>query len=227
MTTTTTWKSSLIRSRVLANSGPSTPAIGKYTKTSITDLELVELAKVGDQLAFRYLVERYQKRVFAVAFGVVKNEEDARDITQDAFVKVHRYLGRFHGSSSFYTWLYRIVVNLCIDHVRKASRVGTVDYDDSTDHHNGADTSAGRFLGVPAPSPSDELRRRELGSELIRALDGLSDKHRQVIVLREIEGLSYKDMADVLGVSVGTVMSRLHHARHNMQASLRRYLKRG
>jgi RNA polymerase sigma-70 factor (ECF subfamily) len=198
--------------------------IGAYR---VTDNELVDLARIGDQTAFRLLVERYQKRVFAVAFGVVKNEEDALDVTQDAFVKVYRYLGRFHGTSSFYTWLYRIVVNLCIDHVRKSNRVGLVDYDDGTNHHHGVDSSAGRFAGVPTPTPGEDLHRKELGTELSRALDALSEKHRQVIVLREIEGLSYNDMAEVLGVSVGTVMSRLHHARHNMQATLRRYMSRG
>lgn len=227
MTTTTTWQTSIPRSGVKVTAYAKAQPYRQCRTPSIEDAELVALAKVGDQLAFRHLVERYQKRVFSVAFGVLKNEEDALDVTQEAFVKVHRYIGRFHGTSSFYTWLYRIVVNLCIDHVRKSSRVGMVDYDDATDHHSGTDTSAGRFAGVPAPSPTDELRRKELGAELMRALDGLSHKHRQVIVLREVEGLSYKDIADVLGVSVGTVMSRLHHARHNMQATLRRYLTRG
>ena len=148
-------------------------------------------------------------------------------MTQDAFVKVHRYLGRFQGTSSFYTWLYRIVINLCIDHVRKTSRTSSTDYDDSMNHRAGLDISIGRFTGAVTRSPSDELKRKELGGELIKALDSLSEKHRQVLVLREIEGMSYKDMADVLGVSVGTVMSRLHHARQNMQSALRRYMKRG
>ncbi len=148
------------------------------------------------------------------------------DVTQEAFIKVHRHIGRFQGSSSFYTWLYRIVVNLCIDFKRKAARATEVDYDDKLDHRRAVAESGGLVTATASGDPSKELGRRELRHEIGRALDGLSEKHRQVIVLREIEGLSYKEIAEVLDISVGTVMSRLHHARQNLQSSLRRYLKR-
>lgn len=142
------------------------------------------------------------------------------DVTQEAFIKVHRHLARFEGSSSFYTWLYRIVVNLCIDHRRRSARTATVDFDDAIDHSEPTD-------GAPTPirSPDKEFGRRELRGQIGKAVDGLSEKHKQVILLREIEGLSYKDIAETLDISVGTVMSRLHHARQNLQVSLRRYLK--
>lgn len=148
------------------------------------------------------------------------------DVTQEAFIKVHRHLARFQGSSSFYTWLYRIVVNLCIDHKRRSSRGAQVDFDDAIGHEESVAQSAGRIAGSPPPNPEKELRRSELNQELGRAVAGLSEKHKQVILLREIEGLSYKEIAEVLDISVGTVMSRLHHARQNLQSSMRRYLKR-
>ena len=148
------------------------------------------------------------------------------DVTQEVFIKVHRHIDRFQGSSSFYTWLYRIVVNVCIDQVRKSSRSNAVDFDDSLDHGEGAVQTGGQIAATPIRDPGAELGRKELQGEIAKALDRLSEKHRQVILLREFEGLSYKEIAEILEISVGTVMSRLHHARQNMQGSLRRYLRR-
>ncbi len=190
------------------------------------DSELVSLARDGDRKAFKLLVQRYQQRVYGIAYGIVRNEEDALDISQQAFIKVHKHLPRFQGTSSFYTWLYRIVVNLCIDHKRRAARSMTVDYDDALDHEGGVASVNSAIAESPFRDPAKELAGSELRRELGRAMDGLSEKHRQVILLREIEGLSYKEIAEVLDISVGTVMSRLHHARHNLQSALRRYLKR-
>jgi RNA polymerase sigma-70 factor (ECF subfamily) len=183
------------------------------------DQQLVERAKNGDRAAFRALVERYQQRVYGIAFGIVRHPEDAMDVTQEAFIKVHKHLARFQGSSSFYTWLYRIVVNLCIDHRRRSGRSRSVDFDDSLDHSEHTEMGP-----TPIRDPGSEFGRRELRGQIGRAVDELSDKHRQVILLREIEGLSYKEIADTLDISVGTVMSRLHHARQNLQVSLKRYM---
>ena len=190
------------------------------TRLEQSDQELVERAQKGDRAAFRVLVQRYQKRVYSIAYGVVRNEEDAFDVTQEAFIKVHRYLGNFQGSASFYTWLYRIVINLCIDHKRRSSKGPHVDFDDSLDHERTA-MEAG---STPIRDPAKEFRRKELRAQIGQAIDGLSEKHKQVILLREVEGLSYKEMAEVLDISVGTVMSRLHHARQNLQNSLRKTL---
>ena len=187
------------------------------------DTELVAQVQRGNRSAFRALYDRYSQRVYGIAYGVVRNSEDAMDITQQAFIKVHRHLDQFQGSSSFYTWLYRIVLNLSIDHVRKG-RGAAVDFDDALDHQSASMMSGGNFASMPIRDPASEIGRKELLEHLDKALDGLSAKHRQVILLREIEGLSYKEIADVLDISVGTVMSRLHHARQNLQVSLRRYL---
>ena len=189
------------------------------------DKILVERVRKGDHAAFRRLVERYQERVFAIAIGIVRNEDDAMDITQDAFVKVYRYLDGFRGTSSFYTWLYRIVVNLCIDHGRRLSRASVVDFDDTLSHPDASLLPAGDVAPTPIGLPAAELGRKELRNRIGDALERLTAKHREVIVLREIQGLSYNEISEVLSISVGTVMSRLHHARQNMQTLLKRYVE--
>lgn len=189
-----------------------------------TDETLVERVQSGDRDAFRQLVERYQRRLFSVAFGMVRNREDALDIVQDAFIKVHRHIASFQGSSSFYTWAYRICVNLCIDHLRRRQRHQEVDYDDSLQRSGevaGEDTLLPSRLGV---NPSRVYQRKELLEQLESAMSQLSDKHRAIIMLREVEGLSYQEIAEVLDISKGTVMSRLHHARKNLQSALSQYL---
>jgi len=157
--------------------------------------------------------------------GVVKNQDDALDAVQEAFVKVHKNIDKFQGSSSFYTWLYRIVMNVSIDHVRKATRRKTVDFDERA--HHGKTDAAGDGALLPTVSNANPGRAaldRELGQAIQGALDELSESHRAVILLREIEGMSYEQMAETLGVPKGTIMSRLFHARKKMQAALAPYL---
>lgn len=190
------------------------------------DKTLVNQVKAGDRSAFRVLVERYKQRVYGIAFGILRNEDDAMDITQEAFIKVHRHLERFQGTSNFYTWLYRIVVNLCIDQVRKNSKGYATDYNDLLDHSQVTNDSRGTIQGVPIPDPGRAFQQKELNEQINQAVNGLSASHREVILLREVEGLSYKEISDILGISVGTVMSRLHHARQNLQRTLRRYMTR-
>jgi RNA polymerase sigma-70 factor (ECF subfamily) len=191
---------------------------------SDSDLNLVKRVKNGDKDAFRFLVERYQRKVFSIAYGMVHNREDAMDLSQDAFLKAFHKLSRFEGSSSFYTWLYRITVNVCIDHIRRVGKRGTVDYDDKVlrdTEVSGDDNIMPSKLGV---DPLKSYTRKELLEQISHCLEDLSPIHREAIVLREIQGLSYKEMADVMGVSKGTVMSRLHHARKNLQSKLHVYL---
>jgi RNA polymerase sigma-70 factor (ECF subfamily) len=155
---------------------------------------------------------------------MISNHQDAMEMTQEVFLRVHRHLPNFEGTSSFYTWIYRIAVNLCIDHYRKR-RMKSYEYDDGLKH--GAETEEEIFPVVSSASretPTGRLLREELAGKIREALDRLSPKHRQVLVLREMEGLSYQEIADIVGISIGTVMSRLFHARKNMQRRLRRYL---
>jgi RNA polymerase sigma-70 factor (ECF subfamily) len=192
-----------------------------------SDLNLVKRARNGEKGAFRVLVERYQRKVYSIAYNVVRNHEDAMDLSQDAFVKVFKNLQGFQGQSSFYTWLYRIVVNLGIDHLRKRGRVRHVDYDDKFLRDN--ETAQGNSGILPSQlgtNPRKALARKELMEQIHSALESLSENHRMAIVLREIEGLSYLEMAEVLGISKGTVMSRLFHARKNMQDALQGYVGR-
>jgi RNA polymerase sigma-70 factor (ECF subfamily) len=200
--------------------GPaSKPA--KEASRGYRDAELVQRAKDGDPAAFRKLFDQYHRRAFAVAVGVVKNQEDALDVVQEAFIKVHRHIDRFQGSSSFYTWLYRIVMNLAIDHVRKARHV--TDFDDRIRHSDAAGDGA-LMPRIMDENPGKTVVRSELTAHIQQALDQLPEYHRAVILLREVEGLSYEEMAKVLDVPKGTIMSRLFHARKKMQELLKAYI---
>ncbi len=184
------------------------------------EADLVERSRRGDQKAFRILVERYQRRVFSLAFGLLKDPDEARDISQEAFLKAHRHLGSFQGTASFYTWLYRITVNLCIDRKRRVGRGSEVELDERLSH---------RQVGSPADilstqklsfSPQRVAQSSELRKRILAALAQLSEQHRAVLILREVEGLSYKEIADSMDCPEGTVMSRLFHARRQMQELL-------
>ena len=189
------------------------------------DLSLVRRCQDGDAEAFGKLVERYQRKVFTIALSMVKNPQDAMDIAQDAFIKVHRYIGNFQGSSSFYTWLYRIVINLCIDHLRRAGRRANMDFDEKIQNQvDRVDESAAIASRIDT-NPSKNLARRELAERIQEAVDSLPPYHRAVIIMREVEGLSYSEMAKAMKVSKGTIMSRLHHARQKLQRALDEYLE--
>ncbi len=194
------------------------------TDSAPADAELVAQAQAGDATAFRELFDRYHQRAFSVAYGVVKNRQDALDIVQDGFIKVHRHIERFQGTSSFYTWLYRIIMNLSIDHVRRSKKGKDLDYDDNVGRESQAAGDGALLPQILDANPRKTVLRRELSEALQRALDELPEYHRAVILLREVEGLSYEEMSEALQVPKGTIMSRLFHARRKMQASLSEYL---
>jgi RNA polymerase sigma-70 factor, ECF subfamily len=186
----------------------------------VDDRELVESARKGDRDAFRTLFERYHRRAYALAFGVLRHQDDALDVVQDAFIKAHKYLDKFEGNSSFYTWLYRIVMNLAIDHLRKHRRQKPVELDEQhleEGAHSGDDSLLPKILGG---NPGRALLDKEIRARIDQALGELSENHRAVLVMRELEGLSYEEMAQAMGCSKGTIMSRLFHARKNMQKRL-------
>jgi RNA polymerase sigma-70 factor (ECF subfamily) len=198
---------------------------GSRASSKKGDHDLVQRVQAGDSAAFRALYDKYHRRAFAVAMGVVKNEDDALDAVQNAFVKVHKNIHKFQGSSSFYTWLYRIVMNVSIDHVRRTSRRKTLDFDERALHEESEIAGDGALLPrVTDANPGKAALRRELGSAIQAALAELPEHHRAVIVLREIEGMSYEEMAEALEVPKGTIMSRLFHARKKMQVALAPYL---
>ncbi|WP_437525698.1 sigma-70 family RNA polymerase sigma factor [Sorangium sp. So ce726] len=181
------------------------------------DRELIERAQKGDQAAFRLLVERHQRRAFAIAMGLVRDENDARELVQDAFLRVYKGLGSFQGGSSFFTWLYRIVTNLAIDLMRKPGR-----RDLEFQENQAADEQSDFPLvaRIDGADPLNVVRRREIAGRIQAALDALPPYHRGVILMREVEGMSYEEMAQAMGVSKGTIMSRLFHARQKLQRAL-------
>ena len=186
-----------------------------------SDRELVRSAQRGDEQAFRRLVERYQRRVYQLALGMLKDADEAMDISQETFVRVHRYLPSFKGDSSFFTWTYRIAMNLCLDVQRRRGRLERVDLEqgDEAEIEAAMDAPSAALAGPQRQALNAELRGR-----IEEALASLSENHRAILLLREVEGLSYEDLAKVLGIRKGTVMSRLFHARLKMQNKLREYL---
>lgn len=189
----------------------------------LDDRQLVRRVQKGDRRAFEALVRKYQRRVFRLAFGMMREEEAALDIAQEAFVKVHRNIGRFKGDSAFYTWLYRITTNLCIDALRK-QRGEQLEYDDALAREEETELDLGLRTSSRAFNPVRRTLERELGDRLNEALGTLSEAHREILLLRELEGLSYEDLSQALDIPKGTVMSRLFHARKKMQAALLDYL---
>lgn len=188
------------------------------------DLELVERIQNGDRDAFKDLVERYQRKVYSICYGMLKDSESSLDVSQEVFIKVYRYLDKFNKNSSFYTWLYRITVNMCIDHIRKNSRVRRVEYDDRISHDGDIEGDEHILPSRLGLHPDKVYGRKELRQKMLEALETLTEKHRTILIMREVEGLSYEEMADVLNISKGTVMSRLFHARRYFQEAIREYV---
>lgn len=183
------------------------------------DRVLIEAAKEGDRTAFRKLVERHQRRAYTIAINLVRDENDAREIVQEAFLRVHRGLPTFQGGSSFFTWLYRIVTNLAIDVVRKPGR-GVGEFEEGAPPEHSEDNDHPFLSRIDGADPLDALHRNELSAKLTAALEALPPYHRGVILMREVDGMSYDEMAQVMGVSKGTIMSRLFHARQKLQRAL-------
>jgi len=181
-----------------------------------TDAAVVERAQAGDRDAFRVLVERYQGRVFRLALRVMRDEEQARDVSQEAFLKVYRSIDRFEGRSSFYTWLYRLVMNLCLDMKRRDKTSRHVEWNEEV----ALDTEGEVSGPAPPAAPGISLERAELRESMRKAIDGLPDDARRTFLLREVDGLSYAEIARALEIPKGTVMSRLHYARRRLREAL-------
>ena len=187
-----------------------------------SDEEVIKQILHGDRAAFQDVVEKYQQRMYAVAYGLLGNREDALDAVQEAFVKAYGSLGRFKGESSLYTWLYRITVNAAVDLGRKKSRREEVEFREEIE----PDEEKGTYPVAPASgNPAEQLMTKELGELIENALQELPTEQRTAIVLREIEGLSYKEIATVMRCSEGTVMSRLHYGRKKLQEVLEPHLE--
>jgi RNA polymerase sigma-70 factor (ECF subfamily) len=177
------------------------------------EAELIERSRKGDSEAFGILVERYQRRVVGVALAVVHNQDDAIELAQETFIRAFENLSKFESRSSFSTWLYRIAANLAIDFWRREGRHVVL-------HGEDADNEISRLPSAQGDS-FKEVSRSELSERLKKALEQLTPEHRAVILLREVEGLSYDEISDVLQCPRGTVMSRLHYAREHLRGILK------
>ena len=197
-----------------------------------TDEDLIAATLEGDRSAYRIIVERYQPRLLRMVFDLLKNQADAEDIVQESFVKAFLSLDKFKGDSSFFTWLYRITFNLAVDFQRKAQRRGGTHFEykeqiDVSKRDRDEGVMAGELPMAPlsqsVEGPHEALLRKETAQKLEQVFATLSDEHRLVMALREIDGLDYEEIARILGVPRGTVMSRLFYARRALQRALEEF----
>jgi RNA polymerase sigma-70 factor, ECF subfamily len=189
-------------------------------QVDVPELELVRRCQAGQSEAFDELVIRYRTRVFAMIYNMVHNEQDAWDLAQDSFVKAWKSIKRFRRHSSFYTWIYRIVMNVTIDWLRKKQiKAGGAEFDDAVQMKD--IDPASRTVPKADPLPHERMEHAEVRARIDRAIKQLSPEHRAVILMKEIEGMQYHEIAETLGCSIGTVMSRLFYARKKLQHLLR------
>ena len=184
--------------------------------SSADDPALVRAAQQGDMEAFEELVGRHRDKIFARAYSMMRNEEEAIDLSQEAWVKGWQRLRQFQGEASFGTWMTRIVINLCLDQIRRQKRHRTESIEELDEASGGVE----RQMPVVIVNPTSGLERAELRQRIDRALGQLSYEHRTVLVLHEFEEMEYKEIARTMDCSIGTVMSRLFYARRKLAALL-------
>ena len=172
------------------------------------DAELVRLCQKGDMAAFEQLFHRHQDRIYSVASKMMNNQEDAMDLTQEIFLRAYQKIGKFNFSSAFSTWLYKLATNLCIDELRKRKRsANTTPLEEAV-------------LEADSDTPEEHAIERDRQRQVWDAINSLKEKERAIIILKDIEGLSYKEIAEVFKCSLGRVKSRLHEARQNLRSVL-------
>src|SRR4029079_9675428 len=189
-------------------------------QSDVSEVDLVKRCQAGETEAFDELVTRYRTRVFGMIYNMVHSEQGAWDLAQESFLKAWKSIGRFRGQSSFYTWIYRIVMNVTIDWLRKKQiKAGGAEFDDSIQLKE--DEPASKPLPKADALPSENMEAKEIRGEIDKAIAQLSPEHRAVILMKEIDGMQYHEIAESLGCSIGTVMSRLFYARKKLQNLLR------
>lgn len=182
----------------------------------MSDVELVRSAQKGDMAAFEELVARHRDKIYARAFSMMRNEDEALDLSQEAWIKAWQRLTQFHGDSSFVTWMTRIVINLCLDQLRKHKRQRAESIEMLDETSGGVE----RQMPTVTVNPSEGLERSELRQRIDRAMAQLSYEHRTVLVLHEFQEMEYKEIARKMDCSIGTVMSRLFYARRKLASLL-------
>ncbi len=189
-------------------------------QSDVSELDLVKRCQAGETEAFDELVTRYRTRLFSMIYNMVHSEQDAWDLAQDSFLKAWKSIGRFRGQSSFYTWIYRIVMNVTIDWLRKKQvRGGGAEFDDAIQLTEV--DPASKTVPKKEALPHEAMERDEIRGRIEKAIAQLSPEQRAAILMKEIEGMQYHEIAEALGCSIGTVMSRLFYARKKLQNLLR------
>ena len=184
--------------------------------SSAEERALVRMAQQGDLAAFEELVARHRDKIYARAYSMMRHEQEALDLAQEAWVKGWQRLGQFQGDAGFGTWLTRIVINLCLDALRRQKRQRVESLEALAEESGGGE----RQMPGVAPNPTAGLERAELRQRIDQALGQLSHEHRTVLILNEFEEMDYKEIARTMGCSIGTVMSRLFYARRKLAALL-------
>ena len=191
----------------------------QHEQPAIGDEVLVRRSQKGSMEAFEELVARHRDKIFARAFSMMRNEDEAVDLSQEAWVKGWQRLKQFQGESSFVTWMTRIVINLCLDQLRKQKRQRAESIEQLEEDLGGVE----RQMPAVAINPTEGLERSELRRRIDEALGKLSYEHRTVLILHEFEDLEYKEIAKRMECSIGTVMSRLFYARRKMASLMASY----
>ncbi|HMK75685.1 MAG TPA: sigma-70 family RNA polymerase sigma factor [Thermodesulfobacteriota bacterium] len=176
---------------------------------------MISRCQQGDQEALKEIFDKYHKKVYRIAYGVVRQREEALDIVQEVFIKVFRSIKNFKGRSQFYTYLYRMVMNTAIDHARKAGKqfISSLDQEGSFEPSDNVERG-----------PERMLLQKELEGRVKLAMDKLPAEQKAALIFRDVEGLSYQEMSEAMGCSIGTVMSRLHYGRRRIQELLKDYV---
>jgi RNA polymerase sigma-70 factor (ECF subfamily) len=180
------------------------------------ETEVISRCQRGDQEALKEIFDKYHKKVYRIAYGVVRQREEALDIVQEVFIKLFRSIKNFKGRSHFYTYLYRMVMNTAIDHARKKGKQLISSLDEEGSFEPSDEVEKG---------PERILLQKELEERVKRAMDKLPAEQKAALIFRDVEGLSYQEMAEAMGCSIGTVMSRLHYGRKKMQELLKDYVE--
>ena len=179
------------------------------------ETQMISRCQRGDQEALKEIFDKYHKKVYRIAYGVVRQREEALDIVQEVFIKLFRSIKNFRGRSQFYTYLYRMVMNTAIDHARKAGK----QFISSLDEEGSFEPSDNVELG-----PERVLLQKELEGRVKSAMDKLPAEQKAALIFRDVEGLSYQEISEAMGCSIGTVMSRLHYGRRRVQELLKDYV---
>jgi RNA polymerase sigma-70 factor, ECF subfamily len=183
---------------------------------NLEETEMISRCQRGDQEALKEVFDKYNKKVYRIAYGVVRQREEALDIVQEVFIKLFHSIKNFKGKSHFYTYLYRMVMNTAIDHARKTGKqiISSLDQEGSFQPFDDLEKGPERIL-----------LQKELEERVKLAMDKLPAEQRAALIFRDVEGLSYQEMAETMGCSIGTVMSRLHYGRKRIQELLKDYVE--